>query len=58
MSLYAAGQGACMTLTHNKPSLIGIVAFVMLLWIMLSGRALGGQLWPDGLRETFYPEGD
>lgn len=52
-----------MTLTHNKPWLIGIVAFVAL-WIMLSGRALGEQLWLDELRETlviyqaFYPEGD
>jgi hypothetical protein len=52
-----------MTLTHNKPWLVGIVAFVML-WIMLSGRAFGGQLWLDELRETlmiyqtFYPEGD
>ena len=51
-----------MTLTYNKPWLIGITAFVAL-WIM-SGRALGGQLWLDELRETlviyqaFYPEGD
>jgi hypothetical protein len=53
-----------MTLTYNnKAWLIGIVAFVAL-WLMLSGGALGAQLWLDELRDTlaiyqaFYPEGD
>lgn len=47
----------------HRPWLIGAMT-VVTLSIMLSGRAVGEQLWLDELRETlviyqtFYPEGD